>query len=393
MAAATIDNYLAVESGRLTYDIYQRTLYSSPWLSLPKKVAWPQEMGETISNVMFERPYVATETAWTAVSFNDASGNSCIPPSDTVSFHQTLREMQLFHKSVYSPRFCVNDLLFTGARQKQMESVIRALNEQVRYYWIKWNRDNWTEWSNKVIAEPGLDTTEEGSATFGTTEATSQLTNGLLDHFYETLILEQGSMHSLSTQNGRPIFGLITDQVSSRRLTRDDDAIREDFRKSSRRDELLGPLGVSHTYNGFIHMIDDMPPRYTFAGGVYTLVEPYILDSSDATNPKLAVNPAWRSAGFQDSYIYLRNAIQFRVPASVTGVSKAKFNPQNYMGDFRWLNIQNDDDTSTAYNPDKTIGRFRGVMMSASEGINPHLMFTIRHKVCTSDLGLTDCPA
>ena len=122
------------------------------------------------------------------------------------------------------------------------------------------------------------------------------------------------------------------------------------------------------------------------------MVEPYILDQSDATNPKLAVNPAWRSAGFQDSYIYLRNAIQFRVPASVTGVSKAKFNPQNYMCDFRWLNIQNDDETSTAYNPDKTIGRFRGVMMSASEGINPHLMFTIRHKDCTSDLGLTDCP-
>ena len=391
MAAANIDQYLAVESGRLTYDIYQRSLFTSPWISLPKKVAWPQEMGEKVSNVMFERPYVASETAWTAVSFNDGTTNSCIPPADLVEFHTTLREMQLYHKAVYSPRFCVNDLLFTGARQKQMESVIRALNEQVRYYWIKWNRDNWTEWSNKVVAEPGLDTNDEGTATFPTTESTSQLTNGLLDYFYETLILEQGIPHSLSIQNGRPIFGLITDQVTSRRLTRSDDAIREDYRQSSQRDILLQPLGVTHTYNGFIHMIDDMPPRYTFAGGIYTKVEPYVLDESDPDNPKLKVNPAWRIADFQDSYIYVRNAIQFRVPSSVTGVSKAKFNPQNYMGDFRWLNVQNDDETSPSYNPDKTLGRFRGVLMSASEGINPHLMFTIRHKVCPGDLGLLAC--
>jgi len=392
--AANIDQYLATESGRLTYDIYQRTLYSSPWLSLCKKTAWPQEMGEKVSNVMFERPYVASSNDWDALSFNDGTGNSCIPPADLVEFHQTLREMQLYHKAVYSPRFCVNDLLFTGARQRQMESVITALNEQVRYEWIKWHRDNWTLWSNKIVAEPGLaEGGDEGTSTFAAVEPTSQLTNGILEYFYETLIIEQGMPHALSVQNGRPIFVLITDQVTSRRLTRDDDAIREDYRHSGERDLLLKPLGVSHTYNGFVHMIDDMPPRYTYSGGVFTKVEPYILDSSDPSNPKLAVNPAWRSAEYQDSYIYVRNAIQFRVPSSVTGVSKAKFNPQNYMGDFRWLNVQNDDESSDSYNPDKTIGRFRGTLMSASEGINPHLMFTIRHKVCPSDLGLVGCSA
>ena len=389
--ASSINQYLATESGRLTYDIYQRTLFSSPWLSLPKKVAWPQEMGEKVSNTMFERPYVANENEWEAVSFNDGNTNSCIPPSDNVEFHHTEREMQLYHKAVYSPKFCVNDLLFTGARAKQMDAVVMSLNEQVRYYWIKWNRDNWTQWSNKVIAEPGLDTTGEGSQTFGTIEASSQLTNGLLEYFYDTLIIEQGMKHSLSVQNGRPIFGLITDQITSRRLTRNDDAIREDYRNSSERDFLLKPLGVTHTYNGFVHMIDDMPPRYTFAGGIYTRVEPYVLDTSNPLNHKLQVNPAWRTADFQDSYIYVRDAMQFRVPDSVTGVSKAMFDPQTYMGDFRWINIQNDDESSDAYNPDGTLGRFRGNLMSASEGIAPQLMFTIRHKVCASDLGITPC--
>ena len=385
--AANIQTYLAKESGRLTYDIYQRTLYSSPWLALPKKTSWPQEMGEKVSNVMFERPRIeAGAVNWSALSFNDNTGNSCIPPADKVEFKTTLREMQLFHKAVYSPRFCVNDLLFTGARQQQMANVVKALQEQVRLHWIERHREEFTKWSNKVIAEPTLPTETEGGTTFSASEATSFLTNGLLEHFYETLILEQGGQHALATNNGRPIFGLITDQVSSRRLTRSDENIREDWRQTSKAESLLEPLGVSHTYNGYVHMIDDMPPRYTFAGGIYTKVEPYL-----NTGGVVSVNPAWRLAEYQDSYIWATNAIQFRVPSTVTGVGKAKFNPQNYMGDFRWLNVPDDDDTSASYNPDGTIGRFRGVLMTASEGINPHVLFTIRHKVCPTDYGLDDC--
>ena len=83
--AANIQTYLAKESGRLTYDIYQRTLYSSPWLALPKKTSWPQEMGEKVSNVMFERPRIeAGAVNWSALSFNDNTGKSCIPPADKV---------------------------------------------------------------------------------------------------------------------------------------------------------------------------------------------------------------------------------------------------------------------------------------------------------------------
>lgn len=400
-----INQYLVHESGRITYDIYVRQQYSSPWISQPKKVAWPEGMGETIDNIMWERPFVETEKAWGAMSINDGSGNTCTPPVDDVKFSQTLRRTSLYHKAVHSPYFCVTDLLYAGKRESQMRAVEWGLGDIVRLYWIKWNRDGFTRWSNKYIIEPGMAHTDESDGlTFPPIEPTSQLTNGVLDYFYGLLTLEQGDRHALTKQNGRPIYGLITDQMTSRKLIRDNDAIREDFRNSSSSDKLLDPLGVSHTYNGFIHMMDEMPPRFNFnpllvedpidnpATDPWVEVQPYILDESDPNSPKKIVNPDWITAEYQNSYVYVKEAYQLRVPGSITGVSRAKFDPQAYMGDFKWQNVINLDAASSAYNPDGKLGRFRGVIASGVEPINPHVMFTLRHKVCPLDMELTACP-
>lgn len=398
-----INHWLVTESGRITYDIYQRTFFTSPWLHLPRKVAWPHGMGDVISNVMWERPHVGTVNDWEPVRLNTGSGSSCIPPADLVEFHQTLRAIGLEHKAVHSPRFCVNDFMFTAKRERQMAAIVKSLSEVVRTYWIDFNQRRYTEWGNKYVIEPGLAHTDEYTTQFPAIQPTSILTQGVLDYFYNLLILEQAGQHALTFQNGRPIFGLITDQLTARRLIRQDPDIREDFRYSSRKDELLRPLGVTHTYNGYVYMIDDMPPRYNFDSNQvesgsddpstdpWTQVPRYVLDTSDPANPKTVVNPAWLTAEYQDSWIYVRDAYQLRVPGQVTGVGPADFKPRNYMGDFKFLNIVNDDESSDAYNPDGIMGRFRGVLLAGVEGINPHVMFTLRHRVCPTDLGLLGC--
>jgi hypothetical protein len=320
-------------------------------------------------------------------------------------FSQTLRRTSLYHKAVHSPTFCVTDLLYTGKREAQMRAVEWGLGDMVRLYWVNWNRDGFTRWSNKYIIEPNLEHTDESDGlTFPAVEPTSRLTNGVLDYFYNLLTVEQGHRHALSFQNGRPVYGLITDQNTSRFLIRGDDAIREDFRFSSKADDLLKPLGVTHTYNGFVHMMDEMPPRWNFnpalveagtdnpATDPWIPVDPYFLDTvTDPASPKKIVNPDWLTAEYQDSFIYVKDAYQLRVPGSITGVSRAKFDPQSYMGDFKWQNVINLEEGSTAYNPDGKLGRFRGVMASGVEPINPHVMFTLRHKVCPVDYGLVDC--
>lgn len=417
--AHDINQFLVVESGRINYDIYERSQFTSPWITLPKKIAFPQGMGERIQNIMWERPYVQTEKEWAAMNLNEyassdtGSGeqaNSCIPPVDDVMFSQTLREFSLFHKAVHSPRFCVTDLLYTAKREMQMRAVENGLSEIVRLYWIKWNRDGFTRWAKKYVVEPGMAanyTDESDGMKFPYVNTTSRLTNGVLDYFYNLLTVEQGHRHALSTQNGRPIYGLITDQNTSRALIRDNDAIREDFHYG-KPDALLQPLGVSVTYNGFIHMMDEAPPRWNFnadkdsdgssswstvSGDVdpWVAVPHYILAERDDGTYEKIVNPAWLAAEAQDSYIYVREAYQLRVPGSVSSVSQAQFDPQNYMGDFKWQNVVNVDESSAAYNPDGKLGRFRGVLASGVEPINPHVMIVVRHQVCATDYGFVAC--
>lgn len=403
--AQDINQFLVTESGRLTYDIFERTQYSSPWIHLPKKVAWPQGMGEELTNIMWERAYIEAEAAWAPMSLNDGTGNSCIPPVDIVKHSQTLRSFSLSHKAVESQKFCVTDLLYTGKREAQMAAVERGLADQVRLIWIKWNREAYTRWANKYVVEPGMAHTDESDGLkFPPIASTSPLTQGVMDYFYEILTVEQGHNHALSMQNGRPVYGLITDQGTSRWLKRGDEAIREDWRQSSKADTLLDPLGVVYTYNGFVHMIDEAPPRYNFNPSLYETpsdnpntdpwipVPHYILDTSDPTRPVKVVNPAWLAAEFQDSFIYVEGAYQLRVPGSIAGVGGASFTPQSYMGTFEWVNVRNVDKLSDAYNPDGKIGFFRGVLASGVEGINPHVMFVLRHKVCPGPLGLVACP-
>ena len=416
--ANDINQFMVTEGGRIIYDIYRREQHSSPWISQPKKVAWPDGIGETFDNIMWERPYVkgagnATGTegqpTWGLISFNNGQsdgdvGGSCIPAVSEIGFSQTLRRTALYQTALQSPRFCVTDLLLTAKRDAQMRNVEWGLGDTVRLFWINWNRDGFTRWSKKYVLTASMTdyTDETDGLVFPQTPATSRITNSHMDFFHHKLNLEQGRRHALSIQNGAPIYGLITDSLTSRSLTREPE-VREDFRYASA-DRNLEPLGISHTYAGFIHMLDDMPNRYNFvqslASDAYSSwgtvsapnsdftdawewVDPYVLyDNGDGTYRK-EVSDAWLSAGYQDSYIYVKDAYQLRVPASITAVSRAKFDPQMYMGDVQWKNSVNLDTQSEAYNPDGKLGFFRGVMTAGVEPINPHVMITIRHKVCT----------
>lgn len=371
----------------------------SVWPSIVRREPWQTGIGVTPQNVEWQRPYVEDENEWADVVLNtEVSGNQCLPPTDQVEINRITRDMKLQQKAIESVDFCVTDLLFTPDAEKQMGKIVNSLSEQARWTWIKRIRREYHRvCKNKIILESGLtghgeDNEDDEGFPVGAVP-TSMLVNGALDFFYRELLLEGAAEDAFTMSQGKPVFALITDVFTSRKLTRADDAIREDLRNSEMANSLLGPLGIDQTYNGFIHLLDDMPRRWDWVAasdagsGPSGWVEraPYIKVGT-APNAKIEINPDWVNAAYQDSYIFCPGVMNLLVPPSISGAAGADYMPQNYVGEFNFRNIAHRTE-----NPDENMGFFRGKLMSGTEFVKPQWGYVIRHQVCDRDLGLIAC--
>ena len=123
-----IDNILVAEAGRIGPDIHRKTLNTSPWLKLVKQSAWPDEMGQELTVLTYERTLPANTLTWSDVTFNGSIGGggsatgsgSCLPPSQTIPFAQSSKTYSLSHTALESPPLCVNDLRYAFRRQEQL---------------------------------------------------------------------------------------------------------------------------------------------------------------------------------------------------------------------------------------------------------------------------------
>lgn len=382
--ATNINNFLQSHGSVLSQDINRRILPTSPWLQLPKKKAWPEEMSHTMRTMMWERTLPASITGWDVIDTPDGSGNPCNPSTDNVEFAQTIRTNQLAMKAIESPTFCVDDLRVKWKRNQQLNLVTESLADVARYYWIDRNRDNYVAaCDTKVCLAAGLPASNEAAGdSFPTTEPTSILTNEVLDYYYMYLLREGARRKALRMNNGQPIFGAIMSAETSRYLTKTDGAVREDFRHGSKNGDLFKAMGYNQTYNGFFHMIDDTPRRFDFVTGAWVKREPWI----DGGSGKWVQNPDYINAQYEDTVLWVEDVYESYVPMSVPSVGKSKFTPQNYAGDFKWLNIAHRTE-----NPDGKNGFFRGILANSFRTMHAEFGIAIRHLRCPANLNFTGC--
>jgi hypothetical protein len=253
----------------------------------------------------------------------------------------------------------------------------------------------------------------------------------MLDRVYMKLIRDGAGNNPLDRENARPVFGAILSSESSRNLIADSTDIRQDFRWSDSKNELLAPLGISRSYGGFFHMVDDWLPRHDVVtitsvssgsaivtansgdlavgdqvSGTNIPLGTYVKTVTSGTNVTLSnavtaatgtkifvrrlpytavattqgtkfdISATYENAAYEDTIVFHADVFTNLVPKPLTSAgSNVTFDAVNYMGDFKWLNIQNAQD-----NPDKTIGYFRAVLSSGSKPIRPEWGSVIRHK-------------
>ena len=134
--AYNINQLLQNESGRIGPDIFDKSLNTSPWLKLVQRDTWPDEMGQTIQVLTYERSLPGTTPTWSTVDYTTGTGaGSCVPASEEVGFASTLRSYNLQQSALESPPICVNDLRFSVMRREQLRSCFDVLQQNTRWMW------------------------------------------------------------------------------------------------------------------------------------------------------------------------------------------------------------------------------------------------------------------
>lgn len=399
-----VEQLLVKESGRIGPDIYRKTVDQSPWLKLVKQDAWPDEMGDSVSVMVYERslPYNADgtlKTAWGDLSSSAAyltagtgTGNAIAPDGGTIEFGQTLRNYNLQHTSLNSPDISLNDLRFPLKRKEQLSNIMSIMTESTAEVWIQRYRDEYTK-----IAENKITATVANSASTGedyalgvarlttgsfplpsaTASENKELTQGILDRVYLNMLRDGAGANAYDRVNGAPVFLAILSPEASDTLIKANTSIRDDFRWSDRVNELLAPLGVQRTYRNFHHLVDPFTPRWNVVDGAWVRVRPFLRAANDLGDSrrgyKYELNPAYMTASYEDTIIFVPEVFTSLVPKPLS-TGELDFAPQNYRGEFTWRNIPD-----RTINPDQTIGFFRAIFASGSKPVFPQQGYVIRH--------------
>jgi len=419
-----IEQLLISESNRIGEDIYRKTVDTSPWLKLVKQDAWPDEMGDSVSVLVYERslPYDASgpKINWSdltqngvayggALSYNGtgnaaASSDSFPASGGTLDFGQTLRTYGLQHAALESPNISLNDLRFPVKRKEQLSNIMQIMTESTTDVWIQRYRDQYVDQAeNKLLATAATDTTgltNADTAITGTIRVLStgngtrvtgfasttlantgvtQLTQTILDRVYMDLLRNGAGANAYDRANGAPVFLAIMSPETSDSLIRANADIRQDFRWSERVSELLAPLGVQRSYRNFHHLVDAFAPRYNLVSNVFTRVYPFVRTTNQSPNTsrqgfKYELNSNYLTATYEDTIIFVPEVFTSLVPKPLSITDGMEFNAQNYRGEFTWRNILDRDN-----NPDGTLGFFRAIFSNGAKPIFPHMGYVIRH--------------
>lgn len=388
MAAENIETKLARDESRIGPNIYKNSLNTSPWNRLIKRQPWTDGMSDSIQVLTVNRNLPANVDEWTALSLNLGAGNNCVPSSDEIPTGYTLRNFNLTQKALNSIPICVNDTRNAMQASTQLRIMYKNLSDAVTYIWKRRYMLEYTRISeHKIVAAPEM---PESISHFPNTPATSVLTQGMLDLCYYRLIADSAAIDggAFAMTDGAPVFVLITDMFTSKRIRNETNTFQAMLWDAARVPELLRPLGINREYNGYFHTIETLPRHWNFTGGQWVEVQPY--DEVAATNGTLAkLSNSYLTATHMDSYIYVPTVMNILVPNSIsTQGSGTQFDPQSYLGQFKWLNVPSH--TENAFG---TWGKYHGLMETGTEPVMPQYGFVIRHLRCPSDLALTACPA
>jgi hypothetical protein len=413
-----ITTQLQMNSYVIGDSIYAKTLRTSNWNAITPKTALPTGMGDQLVSLLYDASIPTTAAGgstlglnWTRVGedpqsatllnssttgqVNIDANESVVGSTDGLSYVKWTKKMlnyQLYISRLQSPWLDINDFRTAAGIEKQSAAIMKALKGATIW---SWERRHQTEQENVAgnfvpclssgttiltqvdgdgggtsndaffgenLAGSGLDLRTSGAANADVTP-TAHISNAVMDTIYDQLRLLTDPDDAWGNDNGLPVFTAVLATKASLFLKRES-GIRDDVRKSSMVDSFIKPLGYNESFRGFYHMTQPDMPRFTISSGVLTRIEP--LDS------KGQVNSAYATAPYEAAYVIHKETMECQVPTPTVLAPGVNFAPQNYMGD--WSFINNKDNVVNILG-DK--GFYFGTLASATKPKNYEYSFVI----------------
>ena len=402
LSCESINDNFSRETGRIALGTHRLGLYKDPYLRLVSQSAFPDGMGAIIKNTIAQRT-VATGSGWEDVGVTGVSGetNSCLAPVKKVGYAFDQKDFRLRHQAVESNYICLEDVRTSAFPIDDVNNYIKILADNVNVEWIKRYDNDYLANVNQLSVEAGFDTQIGTGVTFsgdlatitGLTAPTSVLTTGVLRQIYDTLYTDNaGDDGDAVTDDGSPVFNVMSDRATIEQLVKLNEDIRQDIRWSDRVNDLLGPNGQmllpKKSYAGYVFHSRPFPKRFNDgAEGALVEVPPYVSAGASVNGQtKYVVNPAYKNAKYTSTVIFHPKAMEWLVPNPNLKVGKLTYDAQNYRGDFRWIN-----EFDKTCNPDKNSGYWRAKMACAVKQIFPEWGYYLIHLRCSLANDLVPC--
>jgi hypothetical protein len=391
MACGNIYDAFKVASQHLGEEIYRRASFSSIWSNLIPKGEFPKHVGLTKTVFEMGNAYpTADERTWDSYTLATGSNTGACGynfQDYTVGFEELAYSPS--HFQMRGPLLCKDDLHFDHLAPQFLNGYVEELTKLVQ-----------TEYDNKLMKEyytkvPKAVMTSAfpisaAGASLTLAQATSDLTQEALDKAYIHLIHKRASNPDsngfVSLANGGPLFTLYLGMEASQAIILNNADFRDDLRQGSMNSELFRRLGADTAIKGFRHVINPLPPRFSYAGGAYTRVNTFS-NVSGAKGVYQDINPNYldpSTAPYEAAFVMSPAVMSWDWVRPDNQVGSTRWEPQSYMGDWKFITgPEACASDGSGYDPFHKNGRHIAEMAGAAKpGANRSAGLMILYKRC-----------
>lgn len=342
-----LNNLFAATKNQFDKTIYAKFFMDNPYMAMFPRMEYDYTEGR-IPEVLTGTYELPTEfpigTAMGSISLNSGTGNSCLVDPTIIKSGYTSRTYQIQTKAFETPVICLTDLQFDYQAAQQIGIKEKGLAQFSTRWWNMWYQaQNIGMIDNKISTAANCvvnSTTNQNYDFSGLTLPSVQTEWCHLQPLYDQLARVGGEEFSVGMANGMPAYALNLGPGYKRKLWQVDQGVRDTVNWGDAFENFTA-RGINTAVYGFIPNVDLFPVRYD---GSMRYIPPFI--NIDATaGRKYTNNPGYRTTANGGDAVYevmtitARNIYEVRVaPGSPNSFGKARFDPQLYTGDVRWIN-------------------------------------------------------